>query len=251
MALGGPLTAPIFSMEAMSISFCTLAIHAPYRRRARLLSADVAPAPIFILTDEPSDFADLPARTIAHIPTGPMAVDYLERLPATGNNRGAAAYHDKRFAIQAALRDFDTAIFLDADTRVQGLPGMHSFPPGLAVMTVVRNTIAGHLATCGTWRLPVFQELARDLLGTEDALRSAKWCHEACFAVTRDGNEARFFAAWEHAAGVLQERNIYSGEGGVIGLAAACAGWNIDYEFIMPLADRLIHEGGGPKGTGQ
>src|SRR6267378_6541129 len=93
----------------VTVCFCTLAIHPPYRRRARLLCA--APTvPWLVLTDEPDDFADLQVRAIRHAPTGPMAVDYLARLPPTGAGRGAAAYHDKRFALLAALEDFDTAI---------------------------------------------------------------------------------------------------------------------------------------------
>jgi hypothetical protein len=123
----------------MAVCFCTLAIHAPYRRRARMLCADTAPAPWVILTDEPTDFADLPVRAIRHAPTGPMAIDYLQRLSPTGDGRGAAAYHDKRFALQAALQDFDTAIFLDADSRIDALPVIDAFPSGLAVIPVVRE----------------------------------------------------------------------------------------------------------------
>jgi len=125
--------------------FCTLAIHAPYRERARLLCADLAPAPMLVLTDEPADFADLPVRAVAHKPSGPMAVDYLERLAPTGENRGSAAYHDKRFALQAALRDFDTAIYLDADTRIVSVPPLVSFPQGLAVTKLLVNSVSGHL----------------------------------------------------------------------------------------------------------
>ena len=231
----------------MTTCFCTLAIHAIYRERARLLCADLAPAPLLILTDEPSDFADLSVQAIRHVPTGPMAADYLARLPATGNNQGAAAYHDKRFAIQAALRDFDTAIFLDADSRFEGVPQFAAYLPGLAVTTVVCNSIAGHLETCGSWRRSAFEELAFDLMGNMDALRAAKWCHEACFAVTKDGNEHQFFSVWGRAAAALQERGVFSGEGGVIGLAAACAGWAVDYEVLAPLAALVRHEGGGPK----
>lgn len=231
----------------MATCFCTLAIHAIYRERARLLCEDLAGAPLIILTDEPADFADLPVRAIRHAPTGPMAADYLARLPATGNNQGAAAYHDKRFAIQAALRDFDTAIFLDADSRVEGVPRFPGYPAGVAVTTVVRNTIAGHLETCGSWRRAAFEELARDLAGDAEALHAAKWCHEACFAVTKDGDEPRFFSAWGRAAEVLQRRGVFSGEGGVIGLAAACAGWAVDYEVLAPVAALVRHEGGGPK----
>jgi hypothetical protein len=227
--------------------FCTLAIHAPYRRRARLLCADAAPAPWVVLTDEPADFADLPVRAIRHAPTGPMAIDYLRRLSPTGNGDGAAAYHDKRFALLAALQAFDTAIFVDADSRIGTLPPLGVFPSGLAVLPVVRKSIAEHLETCGPWRLPAFVELARYLMGNADALHAARWCHETCYAVTKDGNEDRFLAAWGRAAGFLQGRGVHSGEGGVMGLAAAYAGWTPDYEALAGIASLIQHEGGGPK----
>lgn len=230
-----------------SIGFCTLAIHAPYRQRARLLCADLAPAPVVVLTDEPANFADLPVRAIPHSPTGPMAVDYLERLDPTGGGRGAAAYHDKRFAVQAALEHFDTAIFLDADSRVGALPPFDAFPPGLAVVPFVRRSIAEHLATCGSWRLPAFEEIARDLMGRPAALHDARWCHETFYAVTKDGNEDHFFRAWERAADLLRRAGVFSGEGGVMGLAAASAGWTIDYERLASIEPLIHHEGGGPK----
>src|SRR5437660_12179116 len=121
-------------VRRVSVCLCTLAIHAPYRKRARLLCAGAARAPWIVLTDDPADFADLPVRAIRHAPTGPMAIDYLVRLKSTGNGRGAAAYHDKRFALLAALEDFDTAIYVDADSRISSLPSLGAFPSGLAVM---------------------------------------------------------------------------------------------------------------------
>src|SRR5881398_1022573 len=90
----------------LNVCFCTLAIHEPYRRRARLLCTDAPTVPWIVLTDEPDDFADLAVRAVRHVPTGPMAVDYLARLSPTGDGRGAAAYHDKRFALIAALQAF-------------------------------------------------------------------------------------------------------------------------------------------------
>jgi hypothetical protein len=237
-----------FCTEAMALSFCTLAIHAFYRERARLLCADLAPWPVIVLTDEPSDFADLCVQTIRHTPTGPMAVDYLERLPATGNGRGAAAYHDKRFAIQAALSDFETTIFLDADTRILGeVSPLSGFPSGLAITTVVRKTVAQHLETSGSWRFPAFERLAHELLSDLDALHVAKWCHESCFAVTKNGQEDRFFWAWGYAAEEFRQQGVYSGEGGIIGLAALAAGWAVNYESLAPFAANIQHEGGGPK----
>ena len=232
----------------MAVCFCTLAIHAPYRRRARLLCADLAWAPWVVLTDEPADFADLPVRAIRHLPTGPMAINYLQRLAPTGNGGGAAAYHDKRFALQAALQDFGTALFFDADSRIDALPPIDAFPSGLAVVPIVRESIGAHLETCGAWRLPAFVELARYLLGDPNVLDAAGWCHETCYAVTKDGNEHRFFTAWERAADFLRRHDVSSGEGGVMGLAAACAGWTIDYETLAPMVPFIQHEGGGPKG---
>jgi hypothetical protein len=176
-----------------------------------------------------------------------MAADYLSRLPPTGEGRGAAAYHDKRFALLAALQGFDTAIYVDADSRIAALPPLGSFPAGLAVIPVVRKSVAEHLETCGSWRMPVFVELARHLAGNADILMAARWCHEALVAVTRDGGESRFFAAWSFAADFLQSRGVYSGEGGVIGIAAAYAGWSVDYDALTDLAASIQHEGGGPK----
>ena len=234
---------------AMATSFCTLAIHAPYRNRARRLCADAPGLPWIVLTDEPGDFAGLQVRAIRHAPTGPMAADYLDRIPPTGGGHGAAAYHDKRFALRFALQDFDTAIFVDADSRIGTLPPLGVFPPGLAVLPVVRKSVAEHLETCGSWRMRAFVELARHLTGDADILRSARWCHETCMAVTKDGRESGFFAAWGRAAEFLQAHGVYSGEGGVVGVAAAFAGWTVDYEALAGIASVIRHEGGGPKST--
>jgi hypothetical protein len=231
----------------MTVCFCTLAIHAPYRLRARLLCGDAPLVPWVVLTDEPNDFVGTPVRAIQHEPTGPMAADYLARLPATGGGHGAAAYHDKRFALLAALQDFDTAIYVDADSRIGALPQLGLFPPGLAVLPVVRRSLAEHLDACGGWRTPVFEELARHLTGDASILQAARWCHETLIAVTREGRESRFFEAWGAGADFLQARGVYSGEGGVIGLAAAYAGWNVDYNALTSIAGSIQHEGGGPK----
>jgi hypothetical protein len=57
---------------------CTLAIHAPYWRRAKLLCQDVAPNHDSVLTDNTAAFTGMSNVTaVAHRPTGPMAVDYL------------------------------------------------------------------------------------------------------------------------------------------------------------------------------
>ena len=227
--------------------FCTLAINLPYRRRAQSLIADAPAMPWIVLTDEPNDFADLPVRAIRHVPTGPTAIVFHTRIPGTGNGRGGPAYHDKRFVLQAALKEFDTAIFIDADTRIRSVPRLPRFRPGVAVHNVLNASIAEHLSRWGQMRRPAFEQLAMDLVGEANALNSARWCGEALFAVTKDGNESTFFDAWERGANFLQARGLLSGEGGVIGLAAICAGWTVDYRALKKLVAAAQHEGGGPK----
>ena len=243
----GLLVDRLLGRRPVHACFCTLAIHAPYRQRARVLLGDAPGVPWIVLTDEPRDFADLPVRAIRHEPTGPMASDFLTRLPPTGQGRGRPAYHDKRFALQAALEEFDSAIFMDADTRIASLPGLPHFRPGLAVVSDLQTSIADHLTRWGQARLPAFEQLAVDLLGDANALKSARWCQEALFVVTKDGNEARFFEAWARAAEFLHAREVFTGEGGVIGLAAAYAGWTVDYKRLGRLAAATHHEGQGPK----
>ena len=236
-----------FRRRPVNACFCTLAIHEPYRRRAQLLLADAPTVPWIVLTDEPNDFSGSNVRAIRHQPTGPMAIDFLTKLPPTGNGRGQPAYHDKRFALEAALREFDTAIFVDADSRFQRPPRLSPFPAGISVVRELQTSIADHLSRWGQQRLPSFKELALDLFGDVDALNSARWCSEALIAVTKDGHESKFFEAWARAANFLQERGVFTGEGGVIGLAAAHAGWTVDYKSINKLAASIRHKSTGPK----
>jgi hypothetical protein len=87
-------------------------------------------------------------------------------------------------------------------------------------------------------------------MGTVEALAHAMWCYEDCFAVTRDGQESRFFEAWGRGASLLRRWGLHSGEGGVIGLAAAYVGWwSFDYSALAAVSAAVLHEGGGPKGA--
>ena len=230
-----------------SAGFCTLAVHPPYRQRAKLLLSDAPNVPWIVLTDEPDDFAGLQVRVVRHVPTGPMARDFVKTPRSTGNGRGGPAYHDKRFAIQAALQEFDTAIFVDADTRLTVPSKLPKFRAGIAAVKEVDANIAEHLSRWGQHRTPAFEEWAIELTGDAENLKSARWCSEALFAVTKDGNENKFLDAWAKGAEFLQRKGLFSGEGGVIGLAALYAGWTVDYKALKKLAAATRHEGGGPK----
>ncbi len=203
--------------------------------------------PWIVFTDEPDDFANLAVRAIRFEPTGPMAIDFVTRLPPSGDGRGRPAYHDKRFPLQMALEEFDSAIFIDADSRLTSVPRLPHFAGGISATKAVMASISEHLSRWGQARRPAFEQLAVELMGDANALNSARWCSEALFAVTKDGNESKFFAAWERGAEFLHDGEVYSGEGGVIGLAAAYAGWTVDYRTLVKLARAMRHEGGGPK----
>ena len=160
---------------------------------------------------------------------------------------GEPAYHDKRFALLAALEEFETAIFVDADTRVRALPRLPNFRPGIAVTKTLTASIAEHLTRYGSHRRPAFEKLAVELTGDVEMINSARWCSEGLFAITKDGNEGKFFETWARGAELLQSDGLFTGEGGVIGLAALCAGWTVDYNTMGKLARKMQHEGGGPK----
>lgn len=212
-----------------------------------MLVADAPDVPWIVLTDEPREFVGLGVRAVHHVPTGPMAIDFLTKLPPMGKGRGGPAYHDKRFALQAALEEFETAIFVDADTRLNSRPKLPLFQPGIAVTREVDASIAEHLSRWGSHRRPVFEQLAVHLTGDVETLKHARWCNESLFAVTKGRNEDKFFEAWARGAEFLQSKGWFTGEGGVIGLAAVYAGWAVDYKSLNKLAASTRHEGRGPK----
>jgi len=236
------------SRTSGTFAYCTLAIHAPYRQRARLLCADLAGQSVVVFTDEPSDFSDLPVIAIRHEPVGLMAREFLRRQMPASVERGSPAYHDKRFLMERVLRDFHTAIFLDADCRIRGAVPELRFSPGLALGSQPSRSVAQHLQQVGSWRLPFFMELLAELRLEPDLLDRATFCFETCMAVTKGIQEERFFELWGRAAEFLHARGVFYGEGGVIGLAAAGAGWEPEIGALSPISQLIEHEGGGPKG---
>jgi len=143
-----------------------------------------------------------------------------------------------------ASMSFTTAIPAEKAGSVPRLP---AFSAGIAVVKDIDASIAEHLTRYGPDRLPAFEALSAQLTGTTETLKRARWCSEALIAVTSDGNEPKFFDAWSQSAEFLHSRNVFTGEGGVIGLAAFCAGWTVDYKTLTKLAASIRHEGLGPK----
>jgi len=111
----------------------------------------------------------------------------------------------------------------------------------------VQRRVDEHLAVCGAWRLPHFEEVAMQIHETCQILADSFWCHESCLGITKDGKEGSFFELWGRWAAEMQRRDVYSGEGGVIGIAAHAAGWQVYHDRLEELSCCLTHEGGGPK----
>ena len=113
-----------------------------------------------------------------------------------------------------------------------------------------KETIDEHLLVYGAHRRPFYERLAVELVGSAGALTSAWWIYEDCFAVTGDGRESSFFEAWDRGASVCHsDAAMYTGEGGVIGLAAASAGWSVDLRGALP--DRPRARPGGRRAEGE
>src|SRR5580692_11611949 len=103
--------------------FCTLAIGGQHAEYARFLAADleVYKTPFVVVTDVPKAF-----RSFSN-------VHVVEHRPKQ------FSYHDKRLALQAALKLGETAIFVDADTaiwfgadrRIVREAINHTFSPGI------------------------------------------------------------------------------------------------------------------------
>lgn len=199
------------------ICFCTLAVGRRYRAHARLLAADIqkyAPdIPFVVLTDRPTEFESF-SNVLA----------YKHHL------HSVEGYHDKRLVIEAAIAHFETCLFLDSDVRILGPISIDiDFPPGLTGRfgcSILKHNKHNKVRPA----LP-FIENAAKILHLD--LDKVIWLHEFMFAVRRQkGLEKKFLHYWKVLEYYFQMNGIYSGEGDVMGLSAAAAGFNVGFNRI-------------------
>ncbi|HEY9887557.1 MAG TPA: hypothetical protein V6D02_04100 [Candidatus Obscuribacterales bacterium] len=195
--------------------FCTLAVGRRYRTHAQLLAQDLsryAPDfPFVILSDRPQAFAPYP-NVIAH----------QHRLTSI------LGYHDKRQVIERAIADFETCLFMDSDVRILGtVPHDIDFPPGLTGRfgcSILKHNKPSKFSRS----LPLIQKIAEKL---DLPLETTIWLHEFMFAVRRQaGVEQAFLHHWRLLAYYFQWQGVYSGEGNVMGLAAALSGFHTGFK---------------------
>lgn len=193
-------------------AFCVLALGKKYQDFAKDLANDLssyAPhASLVVGTENPEAF-----------------VQHQNVVPFEHHKQGVLhCYHDKRFVIGKTLTRFNTAIQIDADTRlVQPIPDSLSWQPGITAGHTAN--MAEHIKKYSPERLNIVQQIATKL-GLE--LDETIWVGESLFAVTRDnGKEQKFIQYWSRISRYLELNGIHSGEGIAIGLAAAKAGLKI------------------------
>ncbi|MBW4649811.1 MAG: hypothetical protein KME06_14130 [Kastovskya adunca ATA6-11-RM4] len=195
--------------------FCTLAVGNRYRTHAQMLAKDIqqySPATTFVvLTDRPTDFQEY-----SHV------LAFKHRL------QSIKGYHDKRFALAKALTLFDTCIFLDSDMRIiDFVPTDMEWLPGITARTGC-NILKHNVDSNKRKALSVIEEVAQKL---DLDLQKTQWFHEFMFTLRKQaGAEIEFLKLWETISYFFEMQGVYSGQGNVMGLAAAKAGLEIRIE---------------------
>lgn len=192
--------------------FCTLALGDKYRLMVKQLALDLekfSPDTLLIVgTDKISDFKNCSnVSAFKQHQTGVLK-----------------CYSDKRFVIEKALEKFDSAIFIDADTRiVRNIPNSLKYYPGI---TATHRNLIQHINKYGNRNLEIFQELAAKL---NVKMEDSKWIGDSLFIVTKDnGKEKEFLRTWGLISKYLELKGIHSGVGRMMGLACQKVGFNIE-----------------------
>jgi hypothetical protein len=192
--------------------FCTLALGSKYRLMIKDLAADLKKYSLgtFLIvgTDEPNDFSSI-ENIIAF------------KLVQQGI---FSCYNDKRFVLEKGLLQFNRAIFLDADTRINNqLPEIIQCSPGI---NGCHKNILEHIQKYRPKNINYIQKVAAKF---NINLDTVNWIGESLFIVTQDnGKEQEFLATWGKIASYLELKGMHSGEGNIMGLAAAKVGWTVE-----------------------
>jgi hypothetical protein len=132
-------------------------------------------------------------------------------------------YNDKRFVLEKALAQFQTAIYTDADTRIVAhIPNNLNYSPGID--GCYRNLVA-HVSKYRPQNLEMIENVATKL---GIPLHDVNWIGESLFIVTKgEDKEKEFLKIWGLLASYLELKGMHSGEGSIMGLAASKVGWKV------------------------
>jgi hypothetical protein len=191
--------------------FATLALGFPYHEMAVKLAGDLSISSpdkqLFIVTDAPSRFSDCAnVRARFHLRTGLFH-----------------CLNDKRFAVSWALAEADRAVFLDADTRIEG-----RLPATLDMTTPLTTVYTPNLLDqAKNYLLPRDREAVLKTARAFGIEPSKAWfVWDNIFAVGNDaGREHIFFATWELVTRALDFQGVPITDGYCMSIAAAVTGW--------------------------
>ena len=189
-------------------AFCTLALGDKYHRLAQAMATNllqVSPGnPFVVLTDNPHYFAKAP-----------------NVIPISFRQNGILhCYHDRRFAIQHALKYSRTAIVIDVDAKFADTIPNCTWQPGIESRT---EPLVHHVAKHTQERMAILNTVAQKL---QIDLTTTSWVGESLYAVTCDhGKEEEVIEFWGKMARYLELNGVHSGDGNAIGMAAAAVGW--------------------------
>ncbi len=158
-------------------------------------------------------------------------------------------YHDKRFAVAAAIERFETCTFIDSDVRITApinQERINNFPPGLTARfgcSVVKHNQGLSNKKKSTKSLSIIQDIAT--CHSLD-IQEVNWLHEFMFTLRRqDDREQDFLRYWQNFSYYFELNGIYDGEGNTIGLAAAAAGLNFTFrrtDWFLIFKDCIVKE---------
>jgi len=187
--------------------FCTLALGRQHAGYARFLADDLGDfkQTLAVVTDQPELFRR--CRNVVLTPHYPTSF----------------SYHDKRIALQAALKLGNTAIFIDADCALRfGVPrGLvrqafaYEFEPGFHGWSIAPADVYDYGHT---------EQLGRSWGLSFDRNCIVYW--EGLFALCSEGQKEKlFFELWERFQEEARSRNFNgAGEGACFGIAAQASG---------------------------
>lgn len=226
-------------MSNQKISFATLALGKEYRLLSLLLAYDISvfhsECKLYVLTDKPSLYSNL-----------------KNVIPIQHSFGGVRrCYHDKRFAICAALENHETCIFLDADSRLTCSINEEGIYKYKSFMTVVmmenlelklkkkRNKRNVYFALNTGKRLTrLFRFLSTEIGINFKAINHVS---EGCIIFQKKyADHKKFIEYWNYVATFLSLKLHEPGEGSTIGLCAL--GVNTKIEELGFIPDWLFND---------
>lgn len=194
--------------------FCSLALGEKYCHAAKDLAQDLEVAfPnvwILILTDHPSFFKNLKNVLIKkHRQQGILY-----------------ARHDKRCVIDCALKKFDSAIFIDSDSRFRWKDVDIKMEWHKGVNVGCTFFSLNHMLKNKEFddQILVYKDAIESWLGVD--FNKAKFFDTRLFIITKDSEKEKLFLkTWQRLEFFLFSKKISVGDGFIQGLAATKVGW--------------------------